>query len=175
MKKVLLFPGAFNPPHYGHSEIVELALQKNVFDELWIMPSGKRKDKTIDISYIHRTNLGKLFVSYLKTRIKLPIILLEDELNDSEGRYTDKIMCEIKSKEGFAITQLIGSDGIMNLYNADKSILDKEKFIVAQRVGDILPNDFPQKNVDIIDGASSKISSTQIRKMIKTMIGNMLN
>src|SRR5680860_193379 len=99
MKKVLLFPGAFNPPHYGHVKIIRLALRKKEFDELWIMPSGKRRDKTIDISYNHRTNLGKLFISYLKTQIDLPIILLDNELSDNKGRYTDEIMSEIKSRK----------------------------------------------------------------------------
>jgi len=28
MKKILLFPGAFNPPHYGHIEAVEVVLKK---------------------------------------------------------------------------------------------------------------------------------------------------
>ncbi|MEA3273482.1 MAG: nicotinate-nicotinamide nucleotide adenylyltransferase [Patescibacteria group bacterium] len=167
MKKVLLFPGAFNPPHYGHVEIIRLALQKKEFDELWIMPSGKRRDKIIDISYRHRVNLGKLFVSYLKTQIELPIILLDNELSDNKGRYTDEIMSEIKSKKDVSITQLIGSDGIMNLYNENPSILDKETFVVSQRVGNILPNDFPKKNVDIINGTSIKISSTKIRELIR--------
>lgn len=131
------------------------------------MPSGKRRDKIIDISYRHRVNLGKLFVSYLKTQIELPIILLDNELSDNKGRYTDEIMSEIKSKKDVSITQLIGSDGIMNLYNENPSILDKETFVVSQRVGNILPNDFPKKNVDIINGTSIKISSTKIRELIR--------
>jgi nicotinic acid mononucleotide adenylyltransferase len=52
MKKILFFPGTFNPPHFGHASVVKVAVDNIKFDEVWIMPSGKRVDNTDD-RYTH--------------------------------------------------------------------------------------------------------------------------
>src|SRR4051812_39021789 len=106
MKKVLIYPGAFNPPHYGHVATVELALKKYPFDEVWIIPSGKREDKIISTTYNDRRNLSNLFVEFLKTKIAIPAKLITDELDDTEGRFTSEILGKIKSQPDVEITQL---------------------------------------------------------------------
>ncbi len=174
MKKILLYPGAFNPPHYGHVSAVELALKNKPFDEVWIMPSGKRDDKTISTSYEDRRNLGNLFVEYLQNNLTIPVKLLTDELDDTTGRYTQDILRQVKSMPNVEIIQLIGTDGIIHLKNKlSPEDFTKEKYIVIQRVGYELPNDFSYaENLLITNDTSKNISSTQIRDMMKTNIGN---
>jgi nicotinate-nucleotide adenylyltransferase len=173
MKKVLLYPGAFNPPHYGHVSAVELALKNKSFDEVWIMPSGKRDDKTISTSYEDRRNLGNLFVEYLQSNLSVPVKLLTDELDDTTSRYTQDILREVKSTPDVEIIQLIGTDGIIHLKNKlSPEDFIKEKYIVIQRVGYELPDDFSHaENLLITEDTSENISSTQIRDMLKTNIG----
>ena len=167
MKKILLFPGAFNPPHNGHTEAVERALKKESFDELWIMPSGKRNDKTITTSYEQRRVLGNLFVEYLQSKINMPVKLITAELDNMNGKFTHEILEEVKSQSDMEITQLIGLDGFLDLQKG-KLIDSQEKFIVINRRGYELPKNFSRnENVVIFNGTTQPISSTQIRNMIK--------
>jgi len=169
MKKILLFPGAFNPPHYGHIEIIGIALKKYSFDELWIVPSGKRDDKNITTNYEDRRNLGNLFVEYLQSKINIPVKLITAELDNLDGRFTYEILKEIKSKSNIEITQLIGLDGFLGLQKS-KLINDQEKFIIMNRHCYELPKNFfcnENENVVIFEGTNQSISSTQIRNMIK--------
>jgi nicotinate-nucleotide adenylyltransferase len=148
MKKVLLFPGAFNPPHLGHVAILEATLKKESFDEIWIIPSGNRDDKVISTTYEDRRNFGNLFVEFLRKKISTPIKLITDELDDAKGRPTQEILEEIKSQPDIQTVQLIGSDGMVSLQASSDKQLNMEDFIVAQR-------------------DSTDISSTQIRIMIQ--------
>jgi len=169
MKKVLIYPGAFNPPHYGHISTVELVLKKQSFDEVWIIPSGKRDDKVIETSYEDRRNLGNIFVEFLKPKIGVPVKLVTDELDDLDGKFTHEILGKIKSQQGIEVTQLIGLDGMMNLYQKlrDSSAFETEKYTVVRRFGYETPESFfHNRNIVMIDGSQQDISSTQIRNMI---------
>jgi nicotinate-nucleotide adenylyltransferase len=169
MKKVLIYPGAFNPPHYGHISTVELALKKQSFDEVWIIPSGKRDDKVIETSYEDRRNLGNIFVEFLKQKTDVPIKLVTDELDDLDGKFTHEILGKIKSQPEIDITQLIGLDGMMNLYQKikDSNAFGMEKYIVVRRFGYETPESFFHNcNIILIDGQTQDISSTKIRNMV---------
>ena len=164
MKKILLFPGAFNPPHSGHVLAIEVALKKMFFDEIWIMPSGKRNDKTISITYEQRRDLGNLFVEYLQTKTIIPVKLITNELDDREQRTTEEILKEVKSQPDMQVIQLIGLDGYLKIGKK----IPAEKFIVMQRPGYKLSSDFKQNdNVIILDGVVSDISSTSIRTLVQ--------
>jgi nicotinate-nucleotide adenylyltransferase len=45
--KILIFGGSFSPPTLAHEAIMAHCLALPDFDELWVMPSGDRLDKTI--------------------------------------------------------------------------------------------------------------------------------
>lgn len=45
MTEVAVFGGTFDPPTLAHERIVEACLESDEFDEVWVMPSGKRLDK----------------------------------------------------------------------------------------------------------------------------------
>ena len=165
MKKVLLYPGAFNPPHLGHVLAVEIAVASMPFDEVWIMPSGKREDKIIDTNYDDRRTLGKLFVEYLASQITIPVTLITAELDETKDRYTSEILSEIKSKDGNNVIQLIGMDGFAKLY--PKIQTSNEKYLVLKRPGYDLPPIFiPSDNFHFLNETGSDISSTKIRDYI---------
>jgi nicotinate (nicotinamide) nucleotide adenylyltransferase len=156
-----MFPGAFNPPHYGHVTSVEIALRQIPFDEVWIVPSGKREDKMISISYDDRRNLGNLLVACLQSKIDVPVKLVTDELDNIYEKRTHEILRELRSQDDVSVTQLIGLDGYLSI---EKS--DDEQFIVMQRPGYTLPKDVADdKNVVFLKGDVLDISSTQIRAM----------
>lgn len=168
MRKILLFPGAFNPPHYGHTDAVVKVLEKNknTFDELWVVPSGKRDDKDITTDYKHRRAMGNIFVEYLRPRIDIPVKLDTLELDDKSEKFTHEILKEIKSQPDTQVTQLIGLDGFLSIKNG---LFDNEEsFIIVKRKGYELPENFSHSdNITIFDEAVNSISSTQIRDMVK--------
>jgi nicotinate-nucleotide adenylyltransferase len=165
VKKILTFPGAFNPPHLGHISTLEVVLKQESFDEVWIIPSGKRDDKTICLTYEDRINLGNIFVEYFRSKFRQPIILRTDELDNKDGKSTTEILNEINSLPGFNITQLIGLDAMIRL---QKYVGESDKFMVVKRQGyevsDLIPHG---DNIKIIGETTKDISSTQIRKLIK--------
>jgi nicotinate-nucleotide adenylyltransferase len=167
MKKVLIFPGAFNPPHYGHVFALQKALEDSHFDEVWIIPSGKREDKDISISYEDRRALNKLFVDYLNKNLKVLCKLRTDELDNIEGKYTSEILEKIKSEPNIKFTQLIGTDGYMFLRNQiPPDEFKKERFIVVSRNGyKLSSNTELDRNNIFVYVDSKEISSTQIRSM----------
>lgn len=168
MKKILLYPGTFNPPHLGHASTVFAALKKVVFDEVWVLPSGKRVDREISTSVEDRRNLSILFVEYLQKQVQIPVRFLADALDGVDGKYTHEVIVDIKSQSENEIYQLCGTDGFTSI--KERIIGPNEKFVINKRSGYELPEElienknfiFLEENEDVIG-----ISSTKIREMVK--------
>jgi nicotinate-nucleotide adenylyltransferase len=167
MKKILFYPGTFNPPHFGHASAVEVAAGNMDFDEVWIMPSGKRLDKVIHTSYDDRRNLGRIFVEYLQTAVAIPVKLLTNELDDVDGKHTHEVILELKSQSEHEIFQLVGIDGYMGI--KERTLGPNEKFVIIKRSGYEFPEELTSNNnLTILDEEVGGISSTKIREMVKS-------
>jgi nicotinate (nicotinamide) nucleotide adenylyltransferase len=166
MKKILFYPATFNPPHIGHSSLVLTALQKMNFDEVWILPSGKRVDKEISDNTKDREEMSRLFVEHLKSETNVPIRLVTDAINNTEGKYTHEVIMDLKSKSNDEIYQLAGTDGYTAI--KERVIGPNEKFIISKREGFGFPDElYSRPNLTVIDEAIYGISSTIIREMVK--------
>lgn len=168
-KKILFFPGAFNPPHLGHALIIETVLTQFKFDEVWIMPSGKRYDKVIATTYEDRLTLGTLFVEYVQSRVLTPVRLLTSNIDNIDGaRSYDAILNEVFEVPNADITGLIGSDSFIRLSNKLGDAISRYKFIVIGRPGYAFPALFhiPQ-NVVVLDAVLCDVSSTHVRALVK--------
>jgi len=166
MKKILFYPVTCNPPHLGHISTVMTALSNINFDEVWILPSGKRVDKEIPTSPEHRREMGNLLVQYLQTQTNVPVKLITTALDENDNKYTHEVIVEIKSESQDEIFQLAGTDGYSGI--KERVIGPNEKFVIVKRAGYELPADSSvSESIIILDGASAEISSTQIREMVK--------
>ncbi len=166
MKKVLFYPGTFNPPHFGHVSAVTVAVDNLDFDEVWIMPSGKRVDKEIPTSYEDRRNLGEIFVEYLRSVVAIPIKLITAAVENTGARYTHEIIVELKSRSENEIFQLAGIDGYLSI--KERVIAPSEKFVIIKRSGYELPKELASgENLIFLEEGVTGISSTKIREMIK--------
>lgn len=167
MKKILFYPGTFNPPHLGHASAVIVALKNVGFDEVWIMPSGKRVDREMTTSAEDRKNLANIFVAYLQEVTKIPVELITTAVDEVDGKYTHEHIMELKNQSEHEIYQLVGIDGYLSI--KERVIGPNEKYVIVKRSG----YDFPEelilnKNLVILDEEVSGISSTKIREMIKS-------
>jgi nicotinate (nicotinamide) nucleotide adenylyltransferase len=166
MKKILFYPLTCNPPHFGHVSAVKVALSNLTFDEVWIMPGGKRVDKEISIRYEDIRNLGNLFVAYLQTEVTIPVKIITTALDTIESKYTHEVIMELKSQTENEIFQLCGVDGYTGI--KERVIGPHEKFVIIKRSGYELPEELATKsNLIILNEGVGGISSTQIREMVK--------
>jgi nicotinate (nicotinamide) nucleotide adenylyltransferase len=166
MKKILFYPLTCNPPHFGHVSAIKVALDNLDFDEIWIMPSGKRVDKEISTSYEDIRNLGSLFVEYLQAETHIPVKAITAALDDIDSKYTHEVIMELKSQSENEIFQLCGIDGYTSI--KERVIGPDEKFVIIKRSGYELPEDLTSRsNLFILDEGIQGISSTQIREMVK--------
>lgn len=166
MKKILFYPGTFNPPHYGHISAITTALEAVDFDEVWIMPSGKRVDKEILTSFEDIKHLSEILVKYLQLQTKVPIKLIATAVDDVDGKYTHEYIVELKASNNDEIYQLVGIDGYLGI--KERIIGPDEKFVITKRFGYEFPKEMTSNdNRIIIDEKVSGISSTKIRDMVK--------
>ncbi|MBP6888749.1 MAG: hypothetical protein KBC21_03520 [Candidatus Pacebacteria bacterium] len=167
MKKILFYPLTCNPPHFGHVSAVKIAINNLDFDEVWIMPGGKRVDKEITTSYEDIRKLGSLFVAYLQTEINIPIKVVATALDAVANKYTHEVIMELKSQSEDEIFQLCGIDGYTGI--KERVIGPNEKFVIIKRSGYELPAELVSKeNLIILNEGIGGISSTKIREMVKT-------
>lgn len=165
MKKILFYPGTFNPPHLGHALTVEAALKSIDFDEVWIMPSGKRVDREMTTSSEDRKNLGSLFVEYLKTETNIPVKLITIAVDEVGGKYTHEVIMELKAESNDEIFQLCGIDGFLAI--KERVIGPDEKYVIHKRPGYEFPDNFVLNSNLVILNSVSDVSSTKVREMIK--------
>lgn len=168
MKKILFYPGTFNPPHLGHASVVLTALKELAFDEVWILPSGKRVDREIPTSAEDRKRLSQIFTGYIQSKTSVPVKLVTDAIDGVGGKYTHEIIVDLKSKPGYEIYQLCGIDGFISI--KERVIGPKEKFVINKRSGYEVPSDLSiNSNLTFLDEEieAAGISSTKIRDMIK--------
>lgn len=169
MKKILFYPGTFNPPHFGHISAVTTTLENVDFDEVWIMPSGKRVDKEISTSLADRKNMSIILVEYLQSLTDTPIKLVADAVEEHNTKYTHELIVELKAQSEYEIYQLVGIDGYLGI--KERVIGPNEKFVVMKREGYEFPESIkPNENLIILDEKVEGISSTLIREMVS--IGN---
>jgi nicotinate-nucleotide adenylyltransferase len=166
MKRILFYPGTFNPPHFGHISAVKVALDNIAFDEVWIMPSGKRVDKEIATSLGDRKNLGNILVEHLRTIIKVPVNLISSAVDNIGDKYTHELIMELKAQSNEDVFQLVGIDGYLGI--KERAIGPNEKFVIIKRSGYEFPRNFvTHSNLVMLDEEIAGISSTKIREMVK--------
>ena len=165
MKKVLFYPGTFNPPHLGHVSLIIAALKTVSVDEVWIMPSGIRINKHVDTSCEDRKRLAEIFVSYLQTKVSLPVRLISTAVDNVDGKYTHEHIIELKANATEDTFQLVGIDGYLGI--TERVVSPDERYVIHMRPGYNFPDSLlSNKNLIIIDEVSG-ISSTEVREKVK--------
>lgn len=81
---ISVFGGAFDPPHYGHHQVVSALLQNNLADEVWLLPAKNHPFGKVMSPAVHRVAMLELLIeniSDLKPDLanKLKIELYEVE------------------------------------------------------------------------------------------------
>ena len=170
-KKIVIFGGAFNPPHFGHAVIIENLLSQFPCDEIWVMPSADRHDKTIGVSGKHRLKMLEILIkeSFLNPKIPIKISTIELDRPRLTTTYDTKLELE-KKHPNYEFYFVVGADSFNDIktkwVNGEK-LYKEAKFIVFSRPDVPLPEFLPENAVLLKKAtAGTDISSTMMRSLI---------
>ncbi|UKJ88753.1 nicotinate-nucleotide adenylyltransferase-like protein [Theileria orientalis] len=191
LKRVLLFCGAFDPITAGHMLMLNLCIRTNFFNEIRIMPSGKRVDKQYKTSDTHRTKMCEIAIDVIKKQYpntKIIFSKYEMELQQPQDTYfTIKHFQDNETENEFYF--FLGSDILPEMFEwpHSKELIEITKFLIAKRESyDIKKQDTDKlQNYKLLDALlsdagvelqSSPASSTEARDLLKEgkKCGNLL-
>ncbi|UOQ86084.1 nicotinate-nucleotide adenylyltransferase [Gracilibacillus salinarum] len=164
MKRIGLFGGTFDPPHYGHLLMAEHAYQQMELDEVWFIPSFKPPHK-------EEAN------TTAKDRVEMTRIAIQDhpafsvhtiEVDREEKSYTVhtiKLLQEQYPDVQFYF--IIGGDMVEYLPNWYRinELMELVPFIGVKRPGYTLDSIY---NVEEVEMPLIEISSTLIRDRLQS-------
>lgn len=155
--KVAIFGGSFDPPHIGHEQIIQKALEKLDIDVLFVVPTylNPFKKKFFAPPHLRYKWVKKLLLPYKKAKV------LDYELKQNRPVPTIETVRYIrKHYHPEKIYLIIGADNLPSLYKWKD--FDKLKklvtFVIATRDDVTVPAELQKLEVH------ANISSTKLRE-----------
>jgi nicotinate-nucleotide adenylyltransferase len=157
--RVAIFGGSFDPPHIGHEQIVQKALQKLDIDVLFVVPTylNPFKKRFFAPPHLRYKWVKKLLLPYKKVKI------LDYELKQNRPVATIETVRYIQNRyHPDKIYLIVGADNLPNLHKwKDFEELKKlVTFVVATRDDVEIPPQLQKLEVH------ANISSTKLREKI---------
>ncbi|OHA53696.1 MAG: hypothetical protein A2991_02180 [Candidatus Terrybacteria bacterium RIFCSPLOWO2_01_FULL_58_14] len=170
--RIGLFGGAFDPPHLGHGIAIRQLLDSGLFDEIWVVPSGFRRDKQSVANPKERLEMTERFIRSLfftEEPVKIRSHLVErpdtlpftvDEIEFLKEKYPDA-----------TFTVSVGPDQarVLDFWHRAKDLFALVDFAVLVRDG--RPGNIPKGcRATILDPGANPwmdISSTELRRRLK--------
>jgi nicotinate-nucleotide adenylyltransferase len=165
--KVGLYFGSFNPIHIGHLIIANHIVNNAEVDEVWfvVSPHNPLKKSSSLLNEQHRYSLVKIAIEDEK-KLKASNV----EFSMPKPSYTIDTLIYLSEKfKRHHFTLIIGSDSYQNFekWKNYKQIILNYNILIYPRSSLQIKYNLPS-NVKIADAPLIEISSTQIRKYIKT-------
>lgn len=160
--------GIFNPVHYGHLAIAQMAKEHFNLEKIIIIPSGTppHKSETVCVSAEHR-------LAMLNNAIKgnNAFHLEEEEILRKGVSYTVDTLRVLKKRyPNSELHFIIGSDNLLKMltWRSYKTIMKMVTFCVAHRPGFSMriPEELSHANIIAFPSPEWGISSTKIRQYI---------
>ncbi len=157
--KVAIFGGSFDPPHIGHEQIIQKALEKLDIDVLFVVPTylNPFKKKFFAPPHLRYRWVKKLLLPYKKAK------LLDYELKQNRPVPTIETVQYIRKRyHPEKIYLIVGADNLPALHRwKDFETLQKlVTFVVATRDDVPVPEELQKLEVH------ANISSTKLREKI---------
>lgn len=156
--------GSFNPPHLGHQKVIDYLLEKNIVDNILLVPTLNYWDKNNLINIKDRINMLKYYTNEK--------VLLDED--DYELIYTIDLLKKLHEKyPNFELLPIIGADNIINFdkWKNYKDLLKYQIIVMNRNNIDIKPYiDKLNSNNFLIfnDFESISVSSTELRESLNS-------
>ena len=171
MKHIALYGGSFDPPHLGHVITIAAVLNSKLADEIWLVPTGLRRDKDHQASPDHRKTMISIMLATMFGS-KMPVFLNTTQINQSWQISTTADLVEEMQKlyPDHRFSFIIGSDLVADIprWHKAEKLMKKGFFLMVQRLGTQFEGKLPDYvlPVPLNDVALTNISSSIVRKMI---------
>lgn len=169
MKEAIIYGGAFNPPTRAHQLILQscVDIAKCSGAEVWLLPSGERRDKSIAAHREQRINLARALCASVvaqETILKVNTVEL-DSTAPTETYQTHRTLTSTYPE--YELTWIFGSDSIctMKQWRGGEWLFRNMGMLIVPRPGVEL-TELPV-NSKILDIQTPDISSTEVRSRIK--------
>ncbi len=162
---ILLFGGAFDPPHIGHTTVVEQVLIQKFADQVVLMPVGQHPFSKMLSSAEYRLELLKIAFNSLFSQFPDRLLVDTFEISQQNTTYTyDSLLYLQKKYPRKTLGLLIGSDNVAKFdsWKFSDEIKKICTIFVYPRLG--FPVDDESKLLKSVSQVES--SSTEIRELI---------
>jgi nicotinate (nicotinamide) nucleotide adenylyltransferase len=167
MKDVLIFGGAFNPPHPGHLKALLLVAGAHPWDEIWILPSGSRLDKQIGSWRQDRLALTEAFAEDAREQIRTPIRVEICELASRAPTSTYTTLRALEAEyPDYRFWLYVSSETVAQIkqfWVQGRRLWEEARFVVLPRPGFPLPPELPP-NLILVDQPCVDASSASVRE-----------
>jgi len=169
---ITLFGGAFNPPHLGHTIVIEQAFEHIPgINELWLLPCYHHTFLKDLAPANHRLAMCKLLMDSLspdvKPKVRLETVEMDNRLS-GETLEALRLLKKTWSKNKFSF--LMGTDQLQSFtkWGHWQTLLEEMPFFIYPRAG--YTNAIPFPNMTLLTSPTqvvTNLSSTLVRERIE--------
>jgi len=163
--KIGLFFGTFNPVHLGHLEMISRILDKNIFNQVWIILTPRSPHKKFNlVKKEHRLEMLNIALQNYKN-----VLVSDVEFNLKEPNYTFDTLMHLSSKfPKYNFSIIMGSDNFLKIktWKQSEKIIAHYSIYVYPRQGFNFQNQMNSKSIHYLNSPKIQISSTIIRDKI---------
>ncbi len=169
MKRIIIYPGSFNPVHNGHLSIAKYLIDKSLCDELWLVPSPRNPLKSPAGLAPDRDRLAmvQLAVDGLAAGERVKVSGIEFDL--PKPSYTiDTLRTLTAAYPQYRFSLAIGSDCLAEFdrWKDYRALLTDYEVLVYPRGGADCRPEFAGRVKLLEDAPLLEFSSTDVRERI---------
>lgn len=164
-KNTIIYGGAFNPPTVAHLNVLQACVDygEQVNGDVWLLPSGSRQDKNIDVPLERRLELVNALARDAVTRT-VNIAICDDELMRAEHTETiDTVQYFNDKYPERRFIWVYGADSYasMDTWQSGDWMKQNLPMLVIERPG--YDMGLVGSNVDLLKVPEMDVSSTEVR------------
>jgi nicotinate-nucleotide adenylyltransferase len=168
--ETIIYGGAFNPPTRAHQAILQACVNRaeQTGADVWLLPSGNRTDKTIEVSRDDRLRMLDALISDVLMRT-VAVHVETSELDRIVPTETFDTVIEMNDKyPDRRFTWVFGSDSVetMPQWYMGEWMMNNLSMLVIERPG--TPIQTLGRYTSRLPVATIDISSTQVRERLKS-------
>ena len=174
-KTVAVFGGSFSPPTIAHEAILRQCAQLPEYDEVWLLPSGNRTDKTISVQPTQQLDMLHILLNDVGAETGSHIKIIDTEIRRGIATETYDTYQEFVTK--YPTTKfwfVFGADSYATIgsWLRGSWLLANLPVLLVERHDMVLPPiDRHVRHLAPLLGDMSLVSSSLVRSMVNSKRG----
>lgn len=164
MKEVIIYGGAFNPPTKAHQQILQACVEyaEPRQSEVWVMPSGERRDKAIAVPLERRIKLAQALCRSVDGGVRMRVEPIELQQKQPTETFQSQMLLQAKYPEA-QFRWVFGSDSVQTMLQWDRGdwLYKNLGMLIVMRPGYAL-DELPPRG-EVLSVEPLDVSSSQVR------------